>query len=86
MKTIDLPAFAGWNYRVVMHAERAGHHWYAVHEVYYAVDGTLAAYRDQHTPVGNDPDDLRGELELMLGAFDRPVIEEDDLPRVDGTA
>lgn len=62
-----------WNYRLVLISEG----WVEVKEVYYNADGIPTAYSDA-TVGGEDPKDLRRSLDLMLGAWSRPVLTLDD--------
>jgi hypothetical protein len=67
----------GWNFRVVQHARH-----FDIREVYYDSNEEPVGWSEEaHAPVGNTPDDLKLELELMLKAFDYPVIKVEDLPQ-----
>lgn len=67
---------SGWNYRVLQ-KEESSHPYYQIIEVYYDGDGKPFGWSQKpHTPIGNTPDDLKGEMELMMQAFGRPVLEE----------
>lgn len=49
---------------------------YQITEVYYNDEGAPSAWcQRSHSPYGNDLNDLRGELERMLRALDKPVLE-----------
>lgn len=72
-----------WNYRVVRHKYDATSEsdWYAIHEVYYDAGGDIHMWAPEpHWPMGNDAEDLLGEMELMRQAFDKPVLNEEDMP------
>lgn len=72
--------FAYWNYRVLKQI-RHGEAWFSIIEVHYDANHRLVAYSDDHTPGGEDLDDLVGEMDLMMQALQRPVLTEDDLPK-----
>lgn len=65
-----------WNHRVVRRAID-GEPFYGIHEAFYAqgVDEPNGWTEDPAAPVGETLDELRVELERMLAALDRPVIE-----------
>lgn len=64
-----------WNYRVIQHEDYCG-----LHELYYDDGGVITGYTEALV-VGNDLDDLRGTLELMLqDASNRGVLDEELLP------
>lgn len=63
-----------WNYRIVT---RDGGASYGIHEVYYHLDGTIRVWTEEpNAPFGEDPRELREELEMMLRATERPYLEE----------
>lgn len=69
-----------WNYRVVR-VERGDYASYELAEVYYHDStGEIEAWAKASAPAGDDPDDLRGDVEVMLAALDRPVLTTADLP------
>ncbi len=71
-----------WNHRVVKEVWR--HPTLAleettlnIYEVYYNDAGAISTWcRRTHPPYGNDLEDLRGELNRMLGALDKPILVE----------
>ncbi len=70
-----------WNHRVVKEVWR--HPTLAleetavnIYEVYYDDDGAISAWCRSDSPYGNDLEDLRGELNKMLGALDKPILVE----------
>lgn len=69
-----------WNNRVVRKEVRhGGKSWslYSIHEVYYADDGTIELWTQNPVNLGDyeSVDDLKGTLELVQKAFDKPVLE-----------
>lgn len=65
-----------WNYRVVK-TKDGDDDWYAVHSCYYDDDGeadgtSLLASRAG----GNTLEQLRADLQRMLEALDKPIIDE----------
>ena len=69
-----------WNYRVIKHQPEKGHVvLYAVHEVYYNDDGSTNGHTENAIwPVGETIEELRSDINRMLLALDRPVIEVTD--------
>ncbi len=65
-----------FNYRLVRHAEDC----VAIHEIHYK-DGEMDAYSPKPVLVGNDLDDLRGELDNVALAFTNQAINYKDLPK-----
>lgn len=60
-----------WNYKVVQHDGYVG-----LHEVYYNKDGTIVGWTDP-VQIGNDLEDLKGSLELMLKDIERFGLQEE---------
>ena len=76
-----------FDYRVVRHIQ-IHEAWHAepvmdrlwIHAVYYDAAGSICTFIEEaHAPFGNTPQELRGDLEKMAKAFERPVIEMADL-------
>lgn len=72
-----------WNYRIlrsvynVCGEEEEIH---AVHEVYYDSAGEIVAYSDAPSPLaGNDLEDLKGCLNLLALAFEKPILDKDSI-------
>lgn len=66
-----------WNYRVIR-SHCAGDYVYQIHEVYYSPDGAPGSWTENPiAPLGETPLELRSELEHMLRALDKPVLEVD---------
>jgi hypothetical protein len=64
-----------WNYRVIKKDGNLG-----IHGVYYDETGNIKSYDlEPNKPLGDDLDDLRNELELMLEALDKEVFDFDRL-------
>lgn len=64
-----------WEYRVVRHTcEDDNYTWFAIYEVYH--NGSKLSWTVVNkAPNGDTPDDLRSDLERMLKALDRPILE-----------
>lgn len=85
----DSDAIGSWNYRVVVSSAPTGEgdqkEEYRLIEAYYAADGeTVVDYADA-VAYGETLDWLRNDLQYMVRAFDKPVINEDDLPGKSGS-
>lgn len=71
----------GWNYRIVMHEGFEGRYdpYPAIHEVYYEDDGSIRSWSNQPIYLAaNDAEELRGDIDLIIQAFDRPILTEMD--------
>jgi len=65
-----------WTYRVVKQTcEDDGHVQFAIWEV-YSYGGKLSSTVDHKAPIGTSLEELRADLEKMLQALDRPVLEK----------
>lgn len=65
-----------WNYRLMRHTDAFGREYFAIHEAYYNDVGEVTAWTDDAaSPMGENVDEVRGDLERMLRALDYPVIE-----------
>lgn len=72
-----------WNYRVI----KSVHSWsdyteetYAIHEVYYRADGSIRGWTDEPArPTADTLEDLKSVLEMFKVAFDKPVLNKDEL-------
>lgn len=66
-----------WDYRVVHHND-AGEDWYAVHVVSYYEDGKIEYRGPESTNTyGATIEGLKADMDLMMKAFDEPVLEAD---------
>ena len=71
-----------WNYRVVRLTYPLAV-CYEIHEAYYRGDGTCRALtRRPATAFGNSSEELRGDLQLMLRAFEKPALDYNTLEEV----
>lgn len=76
---VTLPLARPWNYRILKHGDT-----YAIYEVYYEHQhprGTVEApvphscTENPVAPLGEgSPEELRRDMEMMLRAFDHPVL------------
>lgn len=69
-----------WNYRIIVTPSKLKlYHEYSIHEVYYSPDGNINVWSENSiSPAGNNPAELKADLEYMLRAFDKPFLEEID--------
>ena len=64
-----------WNYRVVKKDGQL-----AIHGVYYDADGRINGIdMDANAPFGEDLEDLRGRLELMIESLQKPIVDYDEV-------
>lgn len=63
-----------WNYRVMHRNDE-----YGIVEAFYWDDGSMDWTSEFIEPIGDNPDELRECLELMLKAFDEAIMEENEL-------
>lgn len=78
---VTLPLARPWAYRVLKHGDT-----YAIYEVYYehprgTVDGPVphSCTENPVAPLGEGSiEDLRRDMEMMMRAFDYPVLNYDD--------
>lgn len=67
-----------WNYRVVKKESELGPY-YQIYEAYYEADGELITTTvDPIAPMGDSVEGLKRDIELMLQAFARDIIKEDE--------
>jgi hypothetical protein len=60
--------------------EKPVEYWYGIHEAYYLtgdVSGRPSITTNAIEPYGESPEELRKDLERMLRAFDKPVLDFD---------
>lgn len=71
-----------WGYRVVKHTPKVlpkeSHVWFDICEVYCDRHGKLSWTVEGKAPIGDSPDELKDDLNMMLNACDLPVLEEKD--------
>mgnify|MGYP003432318788 FL=1 len=68
-----------WNYRVIQNT-KDDEDFYYIKEVYYDQDGNIKLYsEDSIAPHGLTYDELREDLEMMLNAFNYPIITGNEL-------
>jgi len=63
-----------WNYRVM----QDGYDGLTIREVFYS-GGKVRLWTREQEPYGEDMDELRDCLKLMLGACDKPILMEKEL-------
>jgi hypothetical protein len=75
-----------WNYRLLaMRRTRPADNlecWYAIHRVYYDKDNKAISGVSTvpATPEGENLEDVRKQLQLMLQAFERPILSFENFP------
>ncbi len=75
-----------WNNRIIHHhdpkASPSFQDWYTIHEVFYHKDDTIRCWtEDSVAPFGNSLEELRSSYDMMVEAFDLPILEADELER-----
>lgn len=66
-----------WNYRIVRHFSN-GEEWFAIHEVYYEGGRIVNWLSDPIMLISDEPLGLKDQIEQLLKAFDKDVLEEND--------
>lgn len=67
-----------WNYRIIKD-DTGDSVTYGIHSVHYE-GGEISGYTLEPVGIrGDSEQDLRGDLELMMQAFDRPILSLKDL-------
>jgi len=67
-----------WNYRVMTCDNGLT---YEIYEVYYHYNGSLKMYTENSIkPFGESLEDLKDELNMMIKAFENPVLKPEDFP------
>ncbi len=68
-----------WNHRVVRHEGDDGPY-FQIHGVYYDKDGEPNSITaNAVAPFGESPEELKREIQLMLAACGKPVINYEDI-------
>ena len=70
-----------WNHRIVKRSY-TNPKWddtYSIHEAHYDEDGPAHSITEEAiVPSGETPEELKEELEMMLKAFDEPILNYED--------
>ena len=67
-----------WNYRII--SEKAPYGvFYQIYEVYYDDGKIIGMTESPCKPYGDDVEELRSNLEQMLQALDRPILQMEAL-------
>ena len=69
---------AFWNYRVIEH-DTGAVVTFGIHSVHYEGSNITGYTADPVEALGDSQQDLQGDLELMMQAFNRPVLSLKDL-------
>jgi len=65
-----------WNYRIMKRKTSETDFEFGIYEVYYNEDGSIQGYtKNSLTPVVDSPEGLKYELQVMLKAFDKKILE-----------
>lgn len=73
-----------WNYRILRSTQSGGDPWYAVHEVYYAADGSVNAATER--PMALEAENTVGLLwhfAVMVEALEKPVLDATSLEEIE---
>lgn len=72
-----------WNYRVVEVLGVTGDKHYEIRAVYYNDNGKIEGYGEPEGsyPFGDSAEELKDDLHMMLDAFNKPVLNIEDLPK-----
>lgn len=65
-----------WNYRIMKRKISESEFEFGIYEVYYNEDGSVKGYTENSlTPVVDNPEGLKREIEIMLKAFDQEILD-----------
>ena len=64
-----------WNHRVIKRVNENGDVFYSIHEVYYTDDIPTSCTEESIAAYGETPETLILELERMLGACSKPILD-----------
>jgi len=65
-----------WNYRIMKRKTAESEFEFGIYEVYYNEDGSVKGCSENSlTPVVDNPEGLKHEIEIMLKAFDHEILE-----------
>ena len=68
-----------WNYRIMRRQHPTGEALYGIYEVYYDKEGKVEGWTENSmTGEWETLDDLKGDLEYLLKAFDKELLEYKD--------
>lgn len=70
-----------WNYRVLRIDHAEGFSSYEIREIYYDDEtGKIVGWsKDEMAPIGEDVDELKRDIKLMLEALKKPILSKDEL-------
>lgn len=70
-----------WNHRVIRKSHDDFEELsYQIHEVYYEDDGSIMAWTESAMqPLGETPEELREDIRFFLKAFQKPILEEQEV-------
>jgi hypothetical protein len=71
-----------WNHRIIRYTDGEGTTHFGIHEVYYGSGGEPEMYTENPVaPYGESLDELRRDIEHMMGAFNHPVLTDADFKK-----
>lgn len=76
-----------WNYRIIR-SENEGDVFYQMHEAYYEDGKDTSSVPNSWSekpidPLGNKIEELKDDIEYMLLAFDKPILQRHKDPRIE---
>ena len=75
-----------WNYRVIKTIDKLGYEVYQIHEVYYDADRkTITGWTGSSQPLGESLAELQQDMEFMMQALSRPILNSEDLDEVESS-
>lgn len=71
---------SGWNYRVIRKKiERSDDYMYGIHEVWYDDNDQIDGWTDEIAPYGESFLELKNNLNYMIKATQKPILEEKEI-------
>ena len=75
----------GWNYRLFRHTDKKT--WYGIHEVFYKSDESDELNENEIDLISSDPinphgttkEEIEEDLDEMLAALDKPVLDYNEM-------
>jgi hypothetical protein len=68
-----------WNYRIIRFVDSYKRESYRIHEVYYQGDKISTVSEVPITPSGEDVSELKEDIRRMQEAFDKPILNYDEI-------
>lgn len=67
-----------WNYRIIKKSYELGFYYTIIEVSYDEHDNIIGWSEGDKTLMWNNPEDLKGTIELLQGVINRPILEEID--------